>query len=482
MPKEEEELDDNGNVLHNDQTSIRVSWYGRDSESGIKSFKLAMGTENMPEAIMQFRDVGSLTTENIRDIFLPTSAESNQLYIVSVKAINGAGLESETGISKSIFIQKANVPGVVFDGRKLFVDESFTTDYSSIAASFYGFESESCNIVSYNWAVGTTEYGTDVLSYTDYGLVMLNASHGQAQIHTELFEDVKYFITVRAITGCHDEYILSCSDGITLDMTAPEARFETEISNDTRTFVHEGVMYQSTIDSLKITANVTDKNSIMSTQWALGSLPLLDDRHEFTADLSSLTSVATLVPGEAVFLTANIRDKAGNTNLTSSFAVIADNTPPTITGLLCTTTLSLKKSLLTCSWEIISEQESLLEEIKATLGSNKTSNDVLDFLNIDAGSTMFVYDLFNDITARPNLTSVYVTIEIFNIVGLSTKYSRKVKIDKTPPTASRLNVITSTGDKTVLKHQLCQLPTGYIEVMVEDVADEESGINESRQE
>ena len=117
------------------------------------------------------------------------------------------------------------VAGVVFDGRTLYHDEVYTTDRTSLAGSFYGFESDTCNIQGYEWAVGTEAFGTNILTYTNYGVVMEDESHGYMQVHTELFENSVYYITVRAITGCRDEYIVASSNGITLDTKSPTVTF-----------------------------------------------------------------------------------------------------------------------------------------------------------------------------------------------------------------------------------------------------------------
>lgn len=480
LMKDEEELDENGNVLHDDQNGIRVSWSGRDSESGIKNYLIAIGTESHTESVTTFTSYGDAITAYIKNIYLNTTKETGIRYKVSVIAVNGAGLESDVGESKPIYVQKANVPGIIFDGRNLYQDEMYTTDYTSIAASFYGFESESCNIISYEWAVGTSEYGTDIQTYTSYGLVMLNETHGQSQIHIELFEDTKYYITVRAVTGCRDEYILASSDGITLDRVPPEVIYDTDDSNDTITTNANGVIYQGSTDTLSITANVTDKNSIASARWALGSLPLLDDRHSYTEDFSDLTSVVSLVPGEATFITTSTSDKAGNVNMTSSMAVIADTTAPVIRNFDCTKYISSRKSLVTCTWETIEEYESLVGKIEISLGSNSSTFDILDKYAIPRRFSSFTRDLNNHLKSMKNMTTLFITVNIENIVGHRKTYGREVVIDRTVPEVESLNVVTNIGSENIIGHQRCQLPRAFAELRLHGVDDKESGIDDER--
>ncbi|XP_053407458.1 uncharacterized protein LOC123547213 isoform X2 [Mercenaria mercenaria] len=478
--KDEEELDEDGNILHDDQNGIRISWSGRDSESGIINYRIAIGTTDAPYSILNFTDYGKDVTAYIQNIHFETTSASGIRYVVTIIAVNGAGLQSKEGKSKPIFVQKANVPGIVFDGRNLYVDEMYTTDYTSIAASFYGFESESCNIISYDWAIGTTEYGTDIQTYTNYGLVMLNETHGQCQIHIELFEDTTYYITIRAVTGCRDEYILSSSDGITLDRIPPEVTYEIEDSNDTSIINVNDVIYQGSADTLSVSSNVTDKNSVASVQWALGSLPLLDDRHPYTEDFSDLTSVVTLTPGQATFITTNTSDKAGNVNITSSFAIIADSTAPLIRNFDCTKYMSSRKSLLTCTWDTVEEYESLVDKVIISIGSNSTSSDILDKYVVPRMFRSFSRDLNNHIDSIQNMTSMFVNVRIENVIGHLKTYGREVVVDRSVPATQQLAVVTNIGTGNVTEHQRCQLPRAFAELHPYGIVDEESGIDHER--
>ena len=55
----------------------------------------------------------------------------------------------------------------------LFLDED--SDYqeytTTVTAQFTGFESHLHGVVEYEWAVGTTPGGEDVMSYVPYGLI-----------------------------------------------------------------------------------------------------------------------------------------------------------------------------------------------------------------------------------------------------------------------------------------------------------------------
>jgi hypothetical protein len=295
-----------------------------------------------------------------------------------------------------------------------------------------------------------------------------------------LFEDTKYFITIRAITGCQDEYIVSSSDGITLDRIPPEVLYEIENSNDTAIVNVENVIYQGATDTLSISSNVTDTNSISSVEWALGSLPLLDDRHPFTGDFSEITSVVTLSPGDATFITTNSSDMAGNINVTSSLAIIADTTAPLIRNFDCTKYISARKSILTCTWEAVEEYESLIDKIIISLGSNSMSTDVLDNYVVTKMFRSFTRDLNDHIKVKQNVTSIFVNVNVQNVVGHTKTYGKKVVVDRTLPKVARLAVVTNIGAGNVSDHQKCQLPRGFVELRPYGITDDESGIDHDR--
>ena len=478
--KEEEEINENNQILHDDQNGMRVSWSGRDSESGIRDFLVAIGTPGAWESLLPFTSYGTDKTAYISNIHFQSTRESNITYVVSIRAINGAGLQSPIGQSKPIYVQKANVPGVVFDGRNFYEDSKYTIDRTSIAASFYGFESESCNIIGYEWAIGTEAYGSSVLSYTNYGLVMFNETHGYMQINVELYENTEYFVTVRAVTGCRDQYILSSSDGMTLDTSSPTVVFETEVANDTVVVAHNGVWYQDTTDSLGITANVSEDQELISSSWALGSLPLSSDLKSFTSEYSVVTNAISLSAGESTFITATLSDSAGNINRSSTPPVIGDNTPPSLTGLRCTNYISVRQGLVSCEWDNIVEYESVVKQILISIGTKPQLNDILHEYVLPLRNRYFIRDLTKYVIDNESLTAIYFDFNVINIVDRMNEYEEKIIVDRTPPDISGVSVVTRTNDKQAATPLQCQLPTSYVEIHAELIRDLESDIDKSK--
>ena len=94
-----------------------------------------------------------------------------------------------------------NTPGIVYDGRELYVDKDYSTDKVTVGISFQGFDSPACGIRSYEWALGSQPGYSDILPYSSYGIVMLNESHAITEIHLPLEHGDILYASVRAHTG-----------------------------------------------------------------------------------------------------------------------------------------------------------------------------------------------------------------------------------------------------------------------------------------
>ncbi|KAK3084977.1 hypothetical protein FSP39_022291 [Pinctada imbricata] len=485
-PLEDEELSEDGRqVLHDDPESLTISWRGRDSESGIVNIYVGLGRSpgSLSETGGEFLKFAGEETLVLKNLNLDITSKTNKTYYVTLKAKNGAGLNSSEIYSKEIYVQKANVPGTVYDSRDEFVDNDYMFDKTSIAMTFGGFESEACNIVGYEWAVGTQPYYSDVLPYTDYGVVMLNATHGQGQIHLQLYEDMTYYISVRAQTGHNcgkgKEYIVSCSDGIKVDSKEPVVRNIGPTANNTRYIDYNGVFYQSYVDSLDLAWNISDASPVAETSWSVGSQPYKSDIKDTAVTLENRLppGSVTLTPGSSVFLNIQSTDDAGNTVYTVSQPVIADLSSPVIHGFTCTEYISTAKTSVTCTWESVEENESVLEEISIDVSSDQVSQDLAGAMPVHKGHRKWTRDFSHLIANNTKLNQMYVTVHARNVLGLEGVAAYGIVVDHSPPSEGKLDFVTRTDDKDLLDVQKCQIPWMYAEINIHSLIDVESGID-----
>ena len=80
-----------------------------------------------------------------------------------------------------------------------------------MAITFDGFTSPGCGIRSYEWAVGSEPGWSDILPYSSVGIVMLNESRGQAQVHLELQHGQILYASVRAHLG-ELSWLVGCAE------------------------------------------------------------------------------------------------------------------------------------------------------------------------------------------------------------------------------------------------------------------------------
>jgi hypothetical protein len=402
-----------------------------------------------------------------------------QYYYVTVKVENGAGLVSLQAHSKPIYVMKSNIPGTVYDGREILSDEDFTFDRTSLAMSFSGFESEACNIVQYEWAIGYKPFTYDVLPFTDYGIVMHNASCGQGQVHISLYEDSTYFVTVRAKTGFNcptGEFILSSSDGIKLDTTAPKIDLIYEgnpVNQDSLT------LYQTSMDSVGVNWNIHDSSEVSESWWSIGTLPGEEDISKKIQTINDFipSGFLKLRHGQTFYVNVGAKDKAGNVKDISSPPITVDTTPPDVHNLSCTPFISMRKSLIVCNWNIIEDWESKIVSSTIGIGSNETYPDISEFHPFSILSRSWTRDLRLRLENR-NITHLFIIMNLKNSAGLEMSKSFKVIIDSTPPSGGIVKIVTSIEThNSVKKLQKCQIPQTFVEVQVSGWEDSESGIN-----
>ncbi|KAK3094096.1 hypothetical protein FSP39_024081 [Pinctada imbricata] len=478
LADEDEEVNENGQVEHPDPDGITVSWNGFDQESKISSFYVAVGTS--PGDTSVTGQYIAMLTEQTSYIKVPleTFSDSNKVYYVSVKAKNHAGLFSQVMVSSPIIVLKENIPGVIFDGRKKYEDVKMTSDTSSISLSFMGFESEACNIVGYELAVGSQPYFSDISSFNDFGIVH-NGTHGHAERNIDLQEQSTYYSTIRAITGhnCHEDFIVSTSDGITPDATKPKVLEIVPINLDKHYSSYNEIYYQNELDTLDVTWNVTDQSNDLSINYSAGHLPFLTDIFPSTMTNDGRTNPGSirLREGESAYFNVEAEDEVGNLVSASSPQIIADTTKPKVSNLTCTDMISEKQPVITCEW-LSQEFESSFKAILLSVGTSETSTDIIDKKEMPISSSHWKADLRNNNEALKK-SSVYVTMQLMNVLDMEDVYVTEIKIDHTPPTVSSVEIITWTRPLDQHTQKVCQLPWTYADIKINGADDSESGIS-----
>ncbi|KAI8482777.1 hypothetical protein Bbelb_394390 [Branchiostoma belcheri] len=128
---EPEELED-GYVLHTDLQGIQAAWLATDSESGVVSYWMAVGTTSGADDISGYRNLGSERDGYVGNLNLQlTNKTTNSpVYYLTVKAENAAGGFSRNITSSPIKVVRADQVGTVTDGWETWttVEQAVTVD------------------------------------------------------------------------------------------------------------------------------------------------------------------------------------------------------------------------------------------------------------------------------------------------------------------------------------------------------------------
>ncbi|KAK7498950.1 hypothetical protein BaRGS_00009759 [Batillaria attramentaria] len=490
---EEEEVNEDGQVEHIEGEPLHVTWVAYDFESGLTDTQICIGpvgVDCLSSAASHSVDSSpnNMFTTVLNDTSLEISTDDRKVvYQVSLVVTNGAGTTSTVLTSKPIIVLQGNVAGVVQDGRTG-EDEDFTNDKASVAATFSGFSSQACGIEVFEWGVGTTPCATDILPYSEVGLVMDQNEEGagKAQAHVMLKEGGTYYVAVRARTGhnCHEPYIVSCSDGILTDTIPPKVSFyEVEDTSSqpspsalSQPLTSSDVVYQTVNDLLTVGWRVEDPIGVNRTSLTL-------DRWGSSPDYISVAAISSqsfqmgyqAASGDSVFSSLRMLDTAGNEAETPLPPVMFDFTPPTFVDFKCTDIVSAVASHVTCTWTSVEERDSAVTTIEFGLGSGPAFADIYSMTSVPLHRNQWTVEV--NVTSLQNIREFYVVIaHSSNGAGLKREEPFLVRVDLTPPVVGGVSIVTSSESGGSLVEQRCQSPQDFVEVQVTGAADAESGV------
>jgi ligand-binding sensor domain-containing protein len=192
-------------------SQLHATWSTTDAESGIADCQYAIGSASGGTDIVGWTSVGTNTQVTKTGLSLVVGTK----YYFAVKAKNGVGLWSAVGVSDGMAVvapadtTPPTTPVVNDDGAT-------TASTSQLHATWSSTDAES-GIAEYQYTIGTTAGGTDVVSWTSVGMNTEVARTGLS-----LSWGTAYFFSVKAKNGSGDWSSMGSSDGITVtDATSP---------------------------------------------------------------------------------------------------------------------------------------------------------------------------------------------------------------------------------------------------------------------
>ena len=324
--------DGNPNVTQG--ASFATRWSGFiDPESGIKSYKYAVGLSNETtkalgdESYTSIPFTGTLNGYVIKNQTIYTDTT----YYVCIRVSNNAGLTT-TNCSEGVFIKLGKLTaGVVYDGP-LAKDIDFQLDDKAVWLHWNGFEDPVYKLKSYEWCYGLVESDdADHINCT----TSLTAVNPPLKTSAHRFHNVtlvhgwQYGVEVRGFNG-RGQNVTAISDGFTVDRTAP---LSGQINISSSQYDH--TIYLPVLLPPTVTWSMNEPESLIEEFiLSVGSLPGGDDLLRYTKLDGEQRSVNlddmnfTLTHGASFFITITGKNILGLEHRVTSPQIIVDSTPP----------------------------------------------------------------------------------------------------------------------------------------------------------
>ena len=149
----------------------------------------------------------SINSSTLWSINVSLLEGNNTLNIIAKDAVLNESLVNQANIL--LDTSAPTIPEVIDDGI-------YTTDNSELHASWASSDPET-GIVEYQYAIGTSAGGTDVINWTSSGLQIDITHTGLALIQGQI-----YYISVKAKNGVGDWSPVGVSDGIKMNQNMPQ--------------------------------------------------------------------------------------------------------------------------------------------------------------------------------------------------------------------------------------------------------------------
>ncbi|MEN6416428.1 MAG: PQQ-binding-like beta-propeller repeat protein [Armatimonadota bacterium] len=388
---------------------LTASWSCSDSESGIAQYYYAVGTTVGGTNAKVWTSAGIQTSATI----IGLSLTDGGTYYISVKAKNGAGLESAAGSADGIRVDLTvpSTPVVTDDGN-------YTTNSAQLHATWSATDAQS-GISKYEYCVGTSAGASDIVSWTSAG-----TTTGLTITGLTLSSGIKYYISIRATNAAGGVSLVGSSDGIYVESTPPT----------TPVVIDDGI-YTTDATTIHATWSAQDpETGVASYQYSIGTAAGLADLVAWTsAALATSVTRTDLTLAQGVTYYVNVKATNGIglvSEVGSSDGIMVDTTAPdevTVTDY-GEYTSDNTQLVVTLKCE---DAESGIVSYECAVGTTSGGTDIVDWYDAGIGPEVTIADL-----ALEDGVVYYVSARATNGAGLtgSIGSSDGIKVDASGPT------------------------------------------------
>ncbi len=307
-------------------------------------------------------------------------------------------------------------------------DGSYSTSATSLHATWSASDPET-GISEYQYAIGTTSGGTDVLGWTSTGTAASVTRSGLA-----LTNGARYYFSVKAKNGAGVWSDIGVSDGITVDFTPPSTPVVTDDGQ-----------YTNLSTSLHASWTSADAESgITLYEYAIGTSPGAVNVVGWTStgQTASVTRAGlNLQDGVTYYFSVRATNAAGLvSSVGTSDGIKLDRTPPSTPVVTDDGSYSTSSSSLHATWSS-SDPESGIAFYEYAIGSGQGQTDVKGWTQTNATSVTATGLSLTD------GTTYYFSVRATSGAGQLSQvgFSDGVIVDSSPPTTP---LITDDGQFT----------------------------------
>ena len=409
-------------------TQISANWTpSTDTESGVAKYWYTIGTSAGGSEITGWTDNAADTSVTKTGLALTNGFS----YYISVKAENGAGLQSAVITSAAIKVDTTPPADIatVSDGAGL--DIIYTTTNSQLSANWTASSDSESGISKYWYAIGTTIGGSNIAAWTDNGLATSVTKSGLS-----LANGIVYYFTVKAENNAGAQSILTTSsNGQQVDITPPV----------TISSVNDGtgadIAFQPSATTLNANwpASSDPETGVVKYWYAVGTTSGATDIRTWT-DNGAATSVAinalALTTGQIYFVSVKAENAAGLQSVpTNSNGVTIDISPPSNIatvkdGTSVDITYTTNNSQLSANWTTSSDPTSGVAKYWYAIGTLPGANNFVNWTDNGTSASVTRTGL-----GLINGTTYYMSVKAENGAGLQSAVtsSNGQLVDITPP-------------------------------------------------
>ncbi|KAJ3164071.1 hypothetical protein HDU88_005725 [Geranomyces variabilis] len=433
-----------------DNAFLRGWFRFQDANAPIIQYQVGFGTE--PGLV----DLTGFLATTQAYIVVPFNLTINGTYFMAVSAVNAAGVQSSVhNLTVGTTTLAGPKPGFVNIGS----DSSKSADYQQdnlLVATFSNF-THPLPGAYYEWALGTSPAGTDVVPYTVNGLLIPSQAqqYGQILYPVILKPNVLYYVSVRALFG-----VFEATDTVTAT-SRPFKVLRGPLPTPVITYGAPFITGGASAAAVAIACSVDSGSSnlaISSLEIACGTISTYPQYTDFgiqtfptagsptSAKARASFNLTSANDGDAIYCTCTAFEK--NVNLSSTMstdAIVVDSTPPVAPAdFSCSPKIIAPGGAITCKWGNFVDPQSGISNLAIMLGSSTGGSEIAPEINV-TGST-FVFDTSRYL-AFSTVVRYFITIRATNNVGLQSAITTTADVDSTPPVgqASNLYIATQFG-------------------------------------